>query len=228
MIGAHFSSLQCQAWLRVRIRWRAAETLGLPATLLRRDPPFAGTCTRPRGDSWTRHRESRAELLDQPFDGQLAVSELAPLVLGDGPQHRPCPPDYTPLLNLRQDVGRLDIEHRLDARRGLLSMLTSRSARPRDPHLNLRKRQRDGARDPNRLTLHGLHSARHRRCAPRVRRTHPGRRGRGCRAPPHRPPSSVCDQQLDPSPRAPRRGAAPDGFRAGGRRAADDPGRRCP
>jgi len=42
------------------------------------------------------------ELLDQALDGELAVSELAPLVLGDRSQDGADAPDHAPLLHVRQ------------------------------------------------------------------------------------------------------------------------------
>ena len=155
---------------------------------------------------------------------------------------------YPSLLHVRQRRRCLDVEDRLDARRGLLSVLAARPARARDPELDLRNGQGDGACDPNsplrrrrsrhlrswvasveptahRLTLHGLHSAGHRRRAPRLGRADPGRRRSGRRAARGGPRAPLRLEQLDPPSSPAGRGASPHGVHARRPRAADAGGR---
>ena len=87
----------------------------------------------------------------------------------------------------------------------------------------------NGARDPNRLTLHGVHSARRRRRAARLRGADPRRRRggrRGCVKP---VTASATSRTTRRRPRArARRGAARARLPGRGRRAADDAARRGP
>ena len=99
-----------------------------------------------------------AELLDETLDRELPVARLASLVLRDGTQHSAGPCDDTPLLRLGQRRGCLDVEQGLDARGRLLRVLPAGTTRARDPQRDLRDREQDGARDPNRLTLGHGHS----------------------------------------------------------------------
>ena len=135
----------------------------------------------------------------------------------------PDPPDDPPLLHVRERRRRFDVEDRLDPRGRLLRVLASRPARPGDPQPDLRNRQRDGARDANIVTLHGLHSARRRRRAPRLWTGDPRGCGSDRRAAPRRPSAPLRHEQLDEAARASRRGDARDGLRARQRRATDDP-----
>ena len=163
-----------------------------------------------------------AKLLDEALDCKLTVAELAPLVLRDRAQHGSGAGDDTAFLHIGECGRRLDVEHRLDPRGRLLGVLPSRPARPGHPDLDLSHGQRDGARDLNRLTLHGRHSARHRRCAPRVGRADPGRRRRRRGAAPRRARDALRVEQLDPTAARARGRAAGDGVRDRGLGAADD------
>ena len=130
--------------------------------------------------------------------------------------------DDAPLLGVRERRRRLDVEERLDPRRGLLRMLPAGPARARHTQLDLRDGQQDGACDANRLTLHGVHSARHRRRAARLRRPDSGRLGRRLGAPSRGPRSPVRLEQLDPAAIPPRRRASRHGLHARGRGDPDD------
>ncbi len=174
-----------------------AEPLRLRAPAFRVEPPLTGTRARGRRNAWPGNGERLSKLVDQALDRKLPISRLAPLVLGDGAQRRPDPCEDALSLNLSQRGRRFDVEQCLHSRRRLLRVLPARPARPRDPELDLRNGQGDGACDPNRLTLHGLHSARHRRRAPRLGRADSrGDRSRR-HAPRLRPFAPVRFQQLD-------------------------------
>ena len=82
--------------------------------------------------------EGLAQRLDQPLDSELAVPQLAALVLGDRSQHRARLADHARLLNAPERGRGLDVEERLDARLGLLRVLAARPTRPREAQLDLR------------------------------------------------------------------------------------------
>ena len=102
-------------------------------------------------------------MLYDSLERELAVPRLAPLVLCDRAQHRPRALDDAPLLSVRERLGALDVEQRLDARLRLLRVLPAGPARARGAEVDLREREDDASRDANRLAGHGGHSARVRR-----------------------------------------------------------------
>src|SRR3954447_17785951 len=81
-------------------------------------------------------------MLDEGLDPQLLVAALAPFGLRDRAAHRPDAADDAPLLTVGERARCLHVEHRLDARLGLLRMLTPRPARARGSQLDLGLRQR--------------------------------------------------------------------------------------
>ena len=170
--------------------------------------------------------ERLAQLPDEPLDRELAVSPLAALVLGDRSQDGPRLGQHSSLLHVRQRGRLRHVEERLDPGLGRVGVLAPRAARAGEAELDLGEGQHDRPRHPNRLRVHGRHSARRRRRPPCLGRPDPGR-GRGGRSPPdRRPPASLRHEQLDALAGRARRGAARDGLRARGRRAADDTGGR--
>ena len=76
---------------------------GAAAQLLRLGPPALRRravvpATPSSGPSARRGRSTRsaaAQLVDETLDGELAVAQLAALVLGDRPEHRTDPGDHT-------------------------------------------------------------------------------------------------------------------------------------
>jgi len=83
----------------------------------------------------------REPLTDEALDRELAVAQLAPLVLRDRAQHRSRLRDDAPLLRVRERLGRQHVEARLDAGLGRVRMLAARAARPREaqPHVGERE-----------------------------------------------------------------------------------------
>ena len=114
-----------------------AELLRARAATLSFEPALA------RGPGWRRrhpgprNRERLAQLVDKPIDRQLAVSQLASLVLCDRAENRPRALDHAPFLDLRERGRRIDVEERLHPRRGLLGVLAAGAARARDAQLDL-------------------------------------------------------------------------------------------
>ena len=79
-----------------------------------------------------------AQRLDEPFDRELAVAPLAPLVLGDARSTGPALRDHAALLLRRGERRRrLDVEHGLDPRLRALGVLTARAARAGEAQLDL-------------------------------------------------------------------------------------------
>src|SRR5262245_19316857 len=102
------------------------------------ESPLTGGRARLRRDTASRHGQGGPELLDEPLDGELAVARLAPFVLGDCPHDSTDTCDDAALLGIGECARRLDVEHRLDARRRLLRVLPARAARARDTEVDLR------------------------------------------------------------------------------------------
>src|SRR5207249_4262273 len=132
------------------------------------EPPLA------RGGRWRGrdpapgHAQRLPQGLDDPLDRELAVPPLAALVLGDRAQDGPGARENAPFLDRRQRRRGLDVEGRLDAGLVLLGVLTAGPARSGEAKRDLGERDRDRARNPNRLALHGGHSARRRGRHPRL------------------------------------------------------------
>src|SRR5205823_1990990 len=101
------------------------ELLRLGAALLLLQSPLDGGLARLRRLALALDVERRAQLLDEPLQREVLVPELAPLVLCDGPEHRPRLRGHTPLLRLGQGRRALDVEHGLDARLRLLRVLAA-------------------------------------------------------------------------------------------------------
>src|ERR687892_1027048 len=112
-------------------RW-PTEPFRLAAALLLGDAPLPCGPRRSRRNPPARHRERGAELLEEPLGRELAVAQLAPLVLRDRSQHRTRTREHAALLHVRERVRRLHVEDRLDSRRGLLGVLSAGAARARD------------------------------------------------------------------------------------------------
>ena len=123
------------------------------ASLLRGGASCPGAARGPRASRRRRtapalDAEARSDRIRQPFERELAVSPLAPLVLGDR-THKGAPAlRETALLGLRERCRAPNVEARLDARLGLLRVLAARPARPRRPKLDLGERNREPLRDP--------------------------------------------------------------------------------
>ncbi len=143
----------------------------------------------------------------------------------------PAPPlRYPSLLDVRERCRCLDVEDGLDACRGLLSVLTA-GPLERETLSSISETGRETRAPPSttahRLTLHGVHSAGHRRRPPRLGRADPGRRRGGRRAARCGPRAPLRLEQLDSPASAAGRGASPHGVHTRGCRAADTCGCRC-
>jgi hypothetical protein len=88
------------------------------------------------------HLEPGRDRLSEAFEGELAVSPLAPLLLSYRADEGAGPLDEAPLLGVGEHSRGFDVENRLDAGLGLLRMLTSGPARAREPELDLAERKR--------------------------------------------------------------------------------------
>ena len=157
---------------------RPPQPLDVGAAALGLEPAFLGRLARLRGDALAVDVQRLSQLLDEALDGELAVPQLAALVLRHRAERRAGLRDDPALLVVGQRRRALDVEDRLHAGLRGVRVLTSRAAGPGDAELDLGERQGDAAGDPNRLAVHGRHSARRRRRAARVRGGHPGRRRR--------------------------------------------------
>jgi hypothetical protein len=78
-----------------------------------------------------------AQLFDETLDGELAVAQLAALVLGDCPEHWTETGDDTVFLRLAERRRGGDVERCFDPRRRLLGVLSTGTARPRESQLDL-------------------------------------------------------------------------------------------
>ena len=142
-------------------------TVGAPA--LRREAALPRRRRRPRRAPLSLDVQGVGELRDEPLDGELAVPRLAPLVLGDGPEHR---------AGLREDARLLPVRQRRSTPRRRRRASTRVSdvfacwpPGPRgagDAELDLVRADRDGARDADSLPPVGH---------PRECMAPPGRRG---------------------------------------------------
>src|SRR5207249_180507 len=159
----------------------APEPLRLRPVPLLLEPTLTSGLGGRRGNPPPLDPEGPPELLHQALEGELPVSALAALVLGDRAQHRTRAGDDAPLLRLRERRRRFDVEDGFDPCLRLLRMLTAGAARAREPELDLPGGQNDGTGHPNRLAVHGCDSAGRRRCLPCFGRTDRGRRR--CRPP---------------------------------------------
>jgi len=77
----------------------------------------------------------------EPLEGELAVSRLAPLVLGDRADHRAETLEQAPALRIGQRGGCRHVEDGLHARLRLLRVLAAGAARARGAKLDLRERE---------------------------------------------------------------------------------------
>src|SRR5262245_37209742 len=139
---------------------RPPERLRSRAPPLVLEPALARLRGRSRGYPPPRDSERLTELFDEALDRQLAVPRLAALVLRHRPEDGAGACNDPAALGVGQRGGGLDLERRLDSGRGLLGVLASRAARPRDADLDLREREEDRARHPYRLVLHASKPAR--------------------------------------------------------------------
>src|SRR4029078_13240540 len=89
--------------------------LRLAAPLFRFEPPFARRLRRLRRDAPPRDLQRLPQRLDETLDRELAVSELASLVLRDGAEHGPGLRHDEAFLGVRERVRRLHLEDRFDA-----------------------------------------------------------------------------------------------------------------
>ena len=80
------------------------------------EPPLVRGLGALRRDARARDGEGCPQLLHEPLDRQLAISQLAPLVLRDRPQHRAGASDDALLLRVRECAPRL--RRRTAPRRG--------------------------------------------------------------------------------------------------------------
>src|SRR5262245_28817245 len=123
--------------------WSAKRLRPRPAALALEAPLVCGRRWL-GGDALPRHGERRPQLLDETLDCELAVAQLASLVLRDRSENGPRAGDHTSFLRLRELVRGLDVEDRLDARGRLLCVLPTRPARARGTQLDLGQREEDG------------------------------------------------------------------------------------
>src|SRR5262249_18746573 len=136
--GRSDASRSASTWTSLFRAWRPPESLRPRPPALVLEPALARLLPWPGRDAAARHRRSRAELLHQTLDRELAIPALAPLVLRDGSDDGAGAGDDALLLDVRERRRRLDVERRLDPRRGLLGVLAAGSARARDPDHDLR------------------------------------------------------------------------------------------
>src|SRR6185295_9056393 len=113
----------------------SSQLLRLRAPLLRLEPPFARSRRRLRRDASTLHLQGLSQLLDEPLDRQLAVPQLAALVLGDRAKRRSGLGEDAAFLGIREGRGRLDVEDRLHPCLGRVRVLSARTARARETEL---------------------------------------------------------------------------------------------
>ena len=117
--------------------WRPPERLRPGAATLLLEAALAGARARLRRDTAPGNGQGGTQLLDETLDRQLPVARLAPLVLRDGAKDGARPGHDAPLLGVGESRRSLDVERRLDPRRGLLRVLAARPTRARDPQRDL-------------------------------------------------------------------------------------------
>src|SRR5437764_559032 len=129
--------------------WSPPPPLDLGAAPLLFEAALDRRLRRLRRPPTARDAERLVQLRDEALERQLAVAQLAALVLRDRAEHGAGLREHAPPLRVAERAGRLDVEHRLDARLVLLRVLSARSARPRRAERHIGQRQDDAARDPD-------------------------------------------------------------------------------
>src|SRR5436190_4842615 len=145
------------------VRRRTPQALHLASPALRCEPLLDGFAVWPRRPPPLPHLERAPERGDEALEGELAVPELAALVLRDRPDRRAEARDHPLLLHVGERRRGLDLEERLDAGFRLLRMLAAGATRPGGAEADLGAPDRDAPRDPDpvgtRLARDGVNSA---------------------------------------------------------------------
>jgi hypothetical protein len=124
-------------------RW-ISQTLRFSPPALFGESPAAGLGRGPGWPPLPPDLEPRGDRFREALEGDLAVSPLAPLFLSHRADHGARPLCEAPLLGVRENGRRFDVENRFDAGLGLLRVLASRPARAREPELDLAEGKLEG------------------------------------------------------------------------------------
>ena len=121
--------------------------LDVTAALFRGESPLFRRPGRLGRAPWRVDVECLAKALDEALLGDPAVAGLAALVVDDDSDLRPEAVDHPLALHRTEGGRRLEIEPQLDTRVGPIGVLSARSARRRERHLQLVARDPHRARD---------------------------------------------------------------------------------